>query len=613
MAICQFCLASFRSELAVRHHQAQSKVTGCRQKRDEWLTHLFAQRKARRRANEFELKTSETSDPIPVDDQPSPSTSFMELDIPIEEPDILDQDAALPRRVRVEEVRDEEYPEARYSQCPPIDHQGGAAYGKAATQFEEIHDNQVLNRCDIYGPFQDEDEWQLAKWLIKNVGHGQAEEFLKLPIIQKRVNPSFRNKDALLNAVDGLPCGVDWQCRDVQLTGDIPDQDGKVLTENLELWFRDPVECIRELFNNPAFRDVLTYTPERCFVNAEGENRVINEMWTADWWNDLQETLDLLAKQDATAHDSASKDRYKSLGLRPIHPPFWKDLPFSDVFQWFTPDLLHQLHKGVFKDHLVKWCTEVIGEVELDARFRAMSQAVSLRHFKHGISSVSQWTGHEHKEMEKVFLGLMMGGQMNSHTSDTLAALQEALDEFHAHKDVFIELGTRNQDHFNIPKIHSMQHYVEMIRLFGTADGFNTESPERLHIDYAKDAYRASNRKDYLAQMVIWLHRQEAVDRFSLYIDWRQHGLRSKSEPPTDDCPDIAELEIHSSLPLSCSLVEIQLARYIRYITFTCAGYTREVGSPPAFALALGQIHLANSDTTEIARCIGLHASIMAK
>ncbi|KAJ7914802.1 hypothetical protein B0H13DRAFT_1451051, partial [Mycena leptocephala] len=63
-----------------------------------------------------------------------------------------------------------------------------------------------------------------------------------------------------------------------------------------------------------------------------------------------------------------------------------------------------------FKDHLVKWCTEIIGQIEVDEHFRQMPDHPRLRHFKNGISSISQWTGTEHKEMEKVFLGLVAAG-----------------------------------------------------------------------------------------------------------------------------------------------------------------------------------------------------------
>jgi len=48
------------------------------------------------------------------------------------------------------------------------------------------------------------------------------------------------------------------------------------------------------------------------------------------------------------------------------------------------------------------------------------------------------------------------------------------------------------------------------------------EYPECLHIDYAKDAYRASNKCDYIEQMALWLQRQEAIHHKTAYHTWKQ-------------------------------------------------------------------------------------------
>jgi hypothetical protein len=51
----------------------------------------------------------------------------------------------------------------------------------------------------------------------------------------------------------------------------------------------------------------------------------------------------------------------------------------------------------------------MIGDKELDCRFKAVSSYPGLRFFKNGISGVSQWTGSEHKEMQRVFVSIMAG------------------------------------------------------------------------------------------------------------------------------------------------------------------------------------------------------------
>ncbi len=177
---------------------------------------------------------------------------------------------------------------------------------------------------------------------------------------------------------------------------------------------------------------------------------------------------------------------YEDWGLRPVNP-FWMDLPHCNIFECFTPDILHQLHKSVFKDHLVKWTASTIDvddgrkpDDEIDYWFKAMTRHPSLRHFKKGISLVTQWTGNEYKNMEKIFLSVIAGAanwevtvcvravldfiyyaHFEEHTDESLAKL-EAWCTFHRHKNIFIDLNAHND--FNIPKIHSTMHYAAMIR-----------------------------------------------------------------------------------------------------------------------------------------------------
>jgi hypothetical protein len=177
---------------------------------------------------------------------------------------------------------------------------------------------------------------------------------------------------------------------------------------------------------------------------------------------------------------------------------------------------------------------------------------------------MTQWTGTEHKNMEKVFLGVLASAtdpaviravqaildfiyyaHFETHTDKSLCCLDEAWATFHKNKKVFQDLLIRN--HFNISKLHNIKHYVDSIRSRGTADGFNTEGTERLHIDLAKLGYRASNKKAYIKQMTIWLTRQEAVQRFCAYLQWAIPSYRAQLlgevDEPLDDAQEKDEGE----------------------------------------------------------------------
>ena len=78
------------------------------------------------------------------------------------------------------------------------------------------------------------------------------------------------------------------------------------------------------------------------------------------------------------------------------------------------------------------------------------------------------------------------------HTEQSLEKMDRAWSAIHKNKRIFLELGIH--ENFNIPKFHSLIHYITAIRSHRTLDGYNTESPERLHIDFAKVPFRAGNK-----------------------------------------------------------------------------------------------------------------------
>jgi hypothetical protein len=240
--------------------------------------------------------------------------------------------------------------------------------------------------------------------------------------------------------------------------------------------------------------------------------------------------------------------------MRAINP-FWADFPHCDIFSCITPDILHELHNGVFGEHVVNWATAATSADEIDVRFRAMTPHPSLRHFKKGISLTTQWTGTERKNMEKVFLGVIANttdprvqlavrgiidfiyyAHFETHSDQSLALLDAAWASFHDNKEVFLILEIRT--HFDINKLHKLKHYLDSIRSRGTLDGFNTENTERLHIDLAKVGYVATNKKAYTNQMTVWLRRQESVHKFATYLQWAVPGYVADKESDAVDNGD---------------------------------------------------------------------------
>jgi hypothetical protein len=94
------------------------------------------------------------------------------------------------KRARVEEVEDEEtYP--RYVKEFPT---RAEELGDGKMAFEEIFEDQSAKGESPWAPFTDKDEWELARWLVKNVNQRATEEFLKMPGVSVSTDKSHDMK-----------------------------------------------------------------------------------------------------------------------------------------------------------------------------------------------------------------------------------------------------------------------------------------------------------------------------------------------------------------------------------------------------------------------------------
>jgi hypothetical protein len=85
-----------------------------------------------------------------------------------------------------------------------------------------------------------------------------------------------------------LPVGPEWICQSISITGDKVNDNGDRLSEWVDVWFRDPIDCIKELIGNPMFAQHMHYAPQKVFTDETKEEAIFNEMHTGEWWWETQ-------------------------------------------------------------------------------------------------------------------------------------------------------------------------------------------------------------------------------------------------------------------------------------------------------------------------------------
>ncbi|KAH9026440.1 hypothetical protein EDB85DRAFT_2074917 [Lactarius pseudohatsudake] len=178
---------------------------------------------------------------------------------------------------------------------------------------------------------------------------------------------------------------------------------------------------------------------------------------------------------------------------------FTNNFSHTNINELLSPNLLHQLIKGTFKDHLVTWIHNYIkdehSELEAQTILDDIDQCIALappfvglRCFPEG-RRFKQWTSDDSKALMKVYLPAIKG-----HVPDDMW--------FHHSCEIFWTCGVWDNG-FNLPRQHSLAHYKKLIRAYGAPNGLCSSITESKHIKAVKEPWQHSNRFQALYQMLL--------------------------------------------------------------------------------------------------------------
>ncbi|KAG1897602.1 uncharacterized protein F5891DRAFT_1129890 [Suillus fuscotomentosus] len=135
----------------------------------------------------------------------------------------------------------------------------GSIYGfHQPNSFERMkaHDYEAHRAHNVYYPFADREEWELAKFLSDNLNQGQITRFLKLLWVKSETRKPLAYKSAqqMFTFMDALPKGPKWRCTTIHTKG-------YITTHPVHLIWHDALEVMWHIFGNPVFANDMEFDP----------------------------------------------------------------------------------------------------------------------------------------------------------------------------------------------------------------------------------------------------------------------------------------------------------------------------------------------------------------
>ncbi|KAG0696668.1 hypothetical protein DFH29DRAFT_984553 [Suillus ampliporus] len=332
-------------------------------------------------------------------------------------------------------------------------------------EVESDHSDDEDEDGNLFYLFASRLDWQVGCWAVQEgIGHKAFDRLFAIP--GSSLGLAYYNIRGLHQTIDSIPPRAKWQSTYLAFD-DTPDYKH-------ELHYQNPLEAIQTLLGNPAHAQDIVYKPSKIFTDAAHSTRIYNEMWTGHWWHAVQDRLPerasvapVIISTDKTqlTRFSASKSAYPvylTLGNIPRAICRKSSQHACILIGYLSMD-------KILKEELSarEVSSRLMDEEELDQRLRTLPPCYGVHHFYKGWSALGQVEAsscHTCALLDFIYLA-----QYPTHDNDTLEYMQQALQDFHLHKEMF----------------------------------------ERFHIDFCKEGWYASNGRNKRPQMISWLTRRE--------------------------------------------------------------------------------------------------------
>ncbi|KAG1851346.1 hypothetical protein DFJ58DRAFT_729005 [Suillus subalutaceus] len=329
---CPSCGKKFKDHSSVARHMSQP-LSGC----NTWLNDLI----------QLEQSSCSPEDAMEVDDIAEPYISDSYEPVGFMDSDDVFGEGESVERTHQDNIQDESSEVTDHFPNPPLAFEDGYTF----LSLFDSDENSIYRKTNLYYPFSSRKEWQISSWLLRlGLSMGKIDAFLGLEMI----------KDLSLS-------GPRWK---LQVITTMHPMKSPVV-----LYWRDPLECISNIFNHPLFHDHMDYSARRVYICAQKACRVYTEWMTGNCAWEIQSALPAgatllgtILSSDKTTISSLTGDHVAHpllISLANLHMNTCSKLSthsFVLTALLPVPKFIHKKKhmKGVLQDRLIHQCLDII-------------------------------------------------------------------------------------------------------------------------------------------------------------------------------------------------------------------------------------------------------------